>query len=361
MPWCVIPADGRDYQIKVLRNALAGDLDKSRAGSYGAGIADTNADIQTLSSKFAGITLIRNWLAVIMGKTSDAPTLAEVNVTTAANNYNNVTDSQEAIRDRGDAAWTGGGGSGGDSAATIYTYFTDGVRANAFKADVSALATTSQLNARTLLAAEYATAIDATDNFTTLEANQIMILSGVTSIRLSGIPNIQSRLPAALIGGKMDSTATVVLSPEDIQDIRDGLALEVTSQEILTEISELSPVILPVFGRVPERNTGTNLRVFYGETIEQLIYVFQADGVTPLDLTGKNLDVIVERNSGEDVDIITGSDVTIGGDDGHEIRFNYTTAITQLLGTRNWALRDADSPLTVYQYGTIQVIKVARK
>ena len=136
MPWCVIPPNGRDYSVKVLRNALAGDLDKSRAGSYGAGIADTNADIQTLSSKFAGITLIRNWLAVIMGKTSDAPTLAEVNVTTAANNYNNVTDSQEAIRDRGDAAWTGG-----DYAATIYTYFTDGTRANAFKADVSGLST----------------------------------------------------------------------------------------------------------------------------------------------------------------------------------------------------------------------------
>ena len=78
------------------------------------------SDIQTLSSKFAGITVIRNWLAVIMGKTADAPTLAEVNATTAANNYNNVTDSQEAIRDRGDAAWTGGGGSGGGSGGTNY-------------------------------------------------------------------------------------------------------------------------------------------------------------------------------------------------------------------------------------------------
>jgi hypothetical protein len=59
MPWCVIPADGRDYQIKVLRNALAGDLDKSRAGSYGAAIADTKADTTTLLSTLQGSTVIQ--------------------------------------------------------------------------------------------------------------------------------------------------------------------------------------------------------------------------------------------------------------------------------------------------------------
>jgi hypothetical protein len=48
MPWCVIPPDGRDYSIKVLRNALAGDADKSRAGSYGAAIEDTKADTTTI-------------------------------------------------------------------------------------------------------------------------------------------------------------------------------------------------------------------------------------------------------------------------------------------------------------------------
>ena len=54
MPWCVIPPDGRDYQIKVLRNALAGDLDKSRAGSYGAGIADTKADTTAILAAQVG-------------------------------------------------------------------------------------------------------------------------------------------------------------------------------------------------------------------------------------------------------------------------------------------------------------------
>ena len=41
---------------------------------------------------------------------------------------------------------TNGGGSGGDSAADIYTYFTSDDREDAFQADVSGLATASQLN-----------------------------------------------------------------------------------------------------------------------------------------------------------------------------------------------------------------------
>ena len=57
MPWCVIPPNGRDYSVKVLRNALAGDLDKSRAGSYGAGIADTKADTTAILAS-AGVNVL---------------------------------------------------------------------------------------------------------------------------------------------------------------------------------------------------------------------------------------------------------------------------------------------------------------
>jgi hypothetical protein len=98
MPWCVIPADGRDYQIKVLRNALAGDLDKSRAGSYGAGIADTKADTTTLLTNLAtSFTKLFRWLGTIAGKNSDPTTLAEINATDAGSTYNNATDSLEAL------------------------------------------------------------------------------------------------------------------------------------------------------------------------------------------------------------------------------------------------------------------------
>lgn len=80
-----------------------------------------------LVAKFAGITLVKNWLAIIMGKSADAPTLAEVNATTAGATYANTTDALESIRDRGDAAWvTGaGGGSGGDGEYAVTITATD--------------------------------------------------------------------------------------------------------------------------------------------------------------------------------------------------------------------------------------------
>lgn len=57
---------------------------------------------------FSGITRLASWLGIIAGKTADASTLTEVNATTAGASFNNTTDSQEAIRDRGDAAWLTG-------------------------------------------------------------------------------------------------------------------------------------------------------------------------------------------------------------------------------------------------------------
>ena len=99
--------------------------------------------------------------------------------------FNPATDSLEAIRDRGDAAWTtgSGGGSGGDDAATIYTYFTSSSRADAFKADVSNL----DVAVSTRLAATGQTAIlSAIANLpapsdATL-ANQTAILNALTGL-----------------------------------------------------------------------------------------------------------------------------------------------------------------------------------
>lgn len=75
--------------------------------------------VAALAAKFSGITLVKNWLGALAGKTADTTTRAEINATTAGANYNETTDSQEAIRDRGDAAWvTGGGGGGGGGTVT---------------------------------------------------------------------------------------------------------------------------------------------------------------------------------------------------------------------------------------------------
>lgn len=62
--------------------------------------------LNTLVEKFTGITFLRNWFGVLFGNAADAPTLAEVNATTAAATYNNAQHSLQAQRDNADTAWT---------------------------------------------------------------------------------------------------------------------------------------------------------------------------------------------------------------------------------------------------------------
>jgi hypothetical protein len=77
--------------------------------------ADTNAKVATLagritSSLFDGITSLAEWLGLLAGKqTGDATARTEIRATGAGSGtYDETTDSQEAIRDRGDAGWTSG-------------------------------------------------------------------------------------------------------------------------------------------------------------------------------------------------------------------------------------------------------------
>lgn len=75
------------------------------------------ANVATLLGKFTGITLLAQWLGLIAGKqVGDTTARNEIRATGAGSGtFNETTDSVEAIRDRGDAAWTtgSGGGSGG--------------------------------------------------------------------------------------------------------------------------------------------------------------------------------------------------------------------------------------------------------
>jgi hypothetical protein len=87
-------------------------------------IIDTNVDTlldRITSTLFSGITYMSRWLGAIAGKTADTSTRTEINATTAGATYNETTDSQEAIRDRGDAAWTtGAGGAGGSNIVNVF-------------------------------------------------------------------------------------------------------------------------------------------------------------------------------------------------------------------------------------------------
>jgi hypothetical protein len=87
-----------------------------------ANVDAVEAKVDTLLSRvtstlFSGITSMAQWLGMLAGKqTGDITARTEIRATGAgAGAYNETTDSLEAIRDRGDAAWitgSGGGGSG---------------------------------------------------------------------------------------------------------------------------------------------------------------------------------------------------------------------------------------------------------
>jgi hypothetical protein len=71
------------------------------------GTAQTGADIGSLVAKFTGITRLSHWLGAIMGKqAADATAQTEIRASGAGSGtFDPTTDSTEALRDRGDAAW----------------------------------------------------------------------------------------------------------------------------------------------------------------------------------------------------------------------------------------------------------------
>lgn len=91
--------------------------------------ADVNAQVDIALSDYDGPT-----------KTEMDAAFTEIKGAT----WSGTTDTLEAIRDRGDVAWVTG--SAAPSEADIYTYFTSLTRPDAFKADVSSLATSTALS-----------------------------------------------------------------------------------------------------------------------------------------------------------------------------------------------------------------------
>lgn len=74
------------------------------------------------STLFQGITSLGQWLGAMAGKqTADATALTEINATGAGSGTfsGGAADSLEAIRDRGDAAWTTGSGGSGSVSISI--------------------------------------------------------------------------------------------------------------------------------------------------------------------------------------------------------------------------------------------------
>lgn len=96
------------------RSNIVGTVtDLTYTAASAASTAATNTgtlaiSLAALALKFSGITSIANWIRAGLRKSSpDATAIAEIN--DGGGTYDPTTDSPEAIRDRGDAAWTGTG------------------------------------------------------------------------------------------------------------------------------------------------------------------------------------------------------------------------------------------------------------
>lgn len=97
------------------------------------------ADVAVLAAKFAGMTSLPEWLGLLAGKQSEDPTAsAEINATgVGSGNYTSTTDSLEAIRDGGDAAWLTATGFSTHNAAAVWSVATRVLTANTNLNDVS--------------------------------------------------------------------------------------------------------------------------------------------------------------------------------------------------------------------------------
>jgi hypothetical protein len=156
-------------------------------------------------------------------------------------------------------------------------------------------------------------------------------------------------------------TATVESAISALQGA-DGDTLETLSDQIdgIEGGGSSNVTVLPATGIVANRSAGVTLLPVVGETISQAITVYQSDGTTAVNLSGKTLRVVFETMSGVDVAIVQAADITIGGTGSNVVTFAYPSAVTASERTLRFALRDAAAPLTMYLQGVCSVISAPK-
>ena len=113
--------------------------------------------------------------------------------------------------------------------------------------------------------------------------------------------------------------------------------------------------VLPAVGISAERQAGVVLSPFVGETISQSITLYATDGTTPINLSGKSLEIVFQTRSGTDVAVIANANITISGTSNNIVTFAYPSAVTTTERTLRVSLRDNAAPGTVYLSGLCKV------
>ena len=361
----ILDSAGAEYNT----SAVIGDLSISKNGGTLTALASA-----------ATLTFIANGFYTLVLRTTDADTLGRLQISCNKATYQMppvnlmvvpamVFDSLVLGTDVLQADVTQFGGTNltataGIPEVKVASIATDAVNAAALAANAvteiqSGLATQTSVDDLPTIG-ELAVALAASDD---------AMLAAIATVQ-SDTNDIQTRLPAALIDGKMDAIAeldpavgTQITAIETFATrmttglVQDGAVYQFTANMLELGPSGSSTVtVLPATGIVADRSAGTTLTPVVGETISQSITVYQSDGTTAVNLSAKTLKVIFETMSGVDVAVVLAADITISGASSNVVTFAYPSAVTASERTLRFAIRDAAAPLTMYLQGVCSVV-----
>jgi len=154
-------------------------------------------------------------------------------------------------------------------------------------------------------------------------------------------------LPRGSFGIQADGVMTRLGTPAGASMSADIAAIDGASVTV---------TVLPATGIVANRSAGVTLLPVVGETISQAITVYQSDGTTAVNLSGKTLQIIFETMSGTDVATVNNANISVSGAGSNVVTFAYPSAVTASERTLRFALRDAAAPLTMYLQGVCSVV-----
>jgi hypothetical protein len=133
------------------------------------------------------------------------------------------------------------------------------------------------------------------------------------------------------------------LANADLDTQLDNLYNHVTSQT--------QPVVLPIFADIPTRITNNTIQVFYDEEVTINLPITDSNGEL-IDLSGKNLRIVVENILGEDVKVYNSGDIILQSGN---VVFTVDNSITSNTGAYKYAVRDVTSKNVILTYGVLDV------
>jgi len=317
----------------------------------------------------------------------------------------------------GTGAWGAGAGTlACDATSGIWTYAPTQAETNAAYFIVGVYKSGCTALSKTVV-----TSISSTAGYAGLDwAN---VLSPTTTVNLSGTTvktasdvetdtqDIQSRLPASLVSGRMDASVGAMaantltasaLATDAVTEIQSGLAtsaaLATVAGYIDTEVAaikavtdkldtamvldglvyqfttnalELAPsgggggggggtsiMVTPVVAQTPVRVVGSNIENFIGDLSDIRVGVFS--GSDPVDLSDfGDLEICVQTKGGTDLDFVEMADITIDGDDNNYVSWTPSgPSVAQVRSGAKWSLRKSSNK-QVIAYGAWVVVDAA--